>query len=68
MDLSHLAGRGVFKIWDEEGVFENVYIGPGGALAWSDEVEICPDALYLQLTGQRPEDVFPNLTPYAASA
>lgn len=68
VNLSHLAGRGVFEIWDEEGAFEDVFIGPGGAIAWSDEVEICQDSLYLQLTNQRPEDVLPGLAPFAASA
>lgn len=61
VDLSHLKGRGVFKIWDQPGAFENVYIGDSGQVAWSDEIDLCPDALYMKITGQKPEDVFVNL-------
>ena len=50
-DLSHLAGRGVFALWQDEAVFRNVQIGPHRQIAWSEEVEICPDSLYFRLTG-----------------
>ena len=52
VDLSHLAGRGVFSIWNQESVFESAKIGKFGQIAWSDEVDICADSLYLQITGQ----------------
>ena len=61
VDLSHLAGRGVFAAWDDYQVFEKVHIGKSGAIAWSDDIDLCPDALYLRLTGKRPEEVFPKL-------
>lgn len=51
IDLSHLAGRGVFKAWLERSNFELVHITPYGGVAWGEEIEICPDALYMQLTG-----------------
>jgi hypothetical protein len=57
VDLSHLAGRGVFALWDDEREFAKVHIGPGRAIAWSDEVELCPDAIYLRLTGRSPEEM-----------
>ena len=52
LDLSHLAGRGVFAAWDEPGCFERVHVAPHRAIAWSDELELCPDALYMDLTGK----------------
>jgi hypothetical protein len=61
VDLSEFAGKGVFKLWNDPLAFESVWIGEHGQLAWSDEVELCPDALYLRLTGKTPEEVFPNL-------
>ncbi len=61
VDLSHLAGRGVFAAWDDYRAFEKVHIGADGAIAWNDEIELCPDALYLRLTGKIPEEVFPKL-------
>ncbi len=61
IDLSHLAGRGVFKAWVDRKVFENVHVDASGAIAWNEELELCPDALYLRLTGKTPEDLFPAL-------
>ena len=61
VDLSHLAGRGVFSLWDDSSAFQNVHIGSHGEIVWNDEVELCPDSIYLKLTGTSPEEVFPNL-------
>ena len=52
VDLTHLAGRGVFALWDEPGAFERVRVDEAGALVWGDEVDLDPDALYLRLTGK----------------
>ena len=61
VDLSHLTGRGVFAAWKDHRVFENVRVGEGGAIQWGDDIDLCPDALYLRLTGKTPEEAFPNL-------
>ena len=57
VDLSHLAGRGVFKAWNERAVFESVQIASGGAIAWGDDIDLCPDAIYMQLTGKCVEEL-----------
>jgi hypothetical protein len=61
VDLSDFAGQGVFALWNDYLEFEKVHIGPGGAISWSDQIDMCPDAIYLRITGQNPEDVFPKL-------
>lgn len=61
VDLSNLVGRGVFQAWDHREVFEQVHVAPHGAVAWNDEIELCADALYLELTGKLAQDVFPGL-------
>ena len=61
VDLSPLAGKGVFSIWSDYDVFGSVRVGESGELLWSDRIDLCPDALYLQATHQRAEDVFPAL-------
>jgi hypothetical protein len=61
VDLAHLVGKGVFSLWTDARTFENVSIGASGQIRWTDEVELCPDALYLQITGKSPEEAFPNL-------
>ncbi len=60
-DLSNLVGKGVFKLWNDYSVFEKVYIGSHGEIAWSDKIDLCPDAIYLKITGKTPEQIFPNL-------
>jgi hypothetical protein len=52
VDLSHLSGRGVFKIWDEADLFFQVSIDPEtNALVWNEMVDLDPDSLYLQIKG-----------------
>lgn len=68
VDLSHLVGKGVFKVWNDVQAFQAVHIGPYGEVSWSHDIELCPDALYMDVTGQSPEQLFPNLqfeTAYA---
>lgn len=62
IDLSDVVGKGVFKIWDKPGFFENVHISSHGSIAWNDELELCPHALYLDLTGIRWEALYIDLT------
>lgn len=67
VDLSDLAGKGVFVLWQNPGAFEEAQIGSSGELRWGDQIDLCPDALYLRVTGKRPEDVFPALRGEAAT-
>ncbi len=52
VDLSNMAGRGVFAAWNEPGCFEKAHIAPHRAIAWTDDLELCPDALYMEITGK----------------
>ena len=61
VDLSDLAGRGVFAIWNDPNVFESVIVDKGDALSWPDGVDLGWDALYLRLTGKAVDEVFPGL-------
>ena len=67
-DLSRFAGKGVFRLWDEEGAFERARVGSSGEVQWSEDVAICPDALYLEMTGKKVEEVFPNLKEISLGA
>ena len=57
IDLSHLAGRGVFRAWERPGFFEDVRIDSHGAIAWGDEIDMCRYALYMELTGKTWEEL-----------
>ena len=52
VDLSDSVGRGVFAPLLDEAFFKKVHVGDHGQIAWTDEIEICPDAAYLEITGK----------------
>ena len=68
VDLSDLAGKGVFALWLAPSAFAQVRIGSSGQLVWGDEIDLCPDAMYLRVTGKKPGDVFPGLRQETARA
>lgn len=68
VDLSALAGRGVFQAWNHPACFAAVRLGAYGEIMWGDEIELCPDAVYMQLTGKRPEEVFPPVLEIRSDA
>ncbi|MCL2329451.1 MAG: DUF2442 domain-containing protein [Bacteroidetes bacterium] len=51
VDLQHLAHKGIFLNWDKNNLFSQVHIDSYGAIAWNDDIDICPDSIYLQLKG-----------------
>jgi hypothetical protein len=61
VDLSALAGHGVFAAWNQPGIFEQARITCVGAVEWPGEFDLCADALYLQMTGKQPNELFPSL-------
>lgn len=68
VDLSNLAGHGVFAAWTDFAEFQKVKVGEVGELVWPCGVDLCPDALYLSVTGKRPEEEFPILKHELANA
>ena len=64
IDLSHLAGLGVFKAWDDRGFFESVYLSENGVPAWGegdDIIDIDALKLYMDITGKTVEELLPGL-------
>lgn len=68
VDLSSYVGQGVFSAWLEPGFFKKVSITEEGALEWPGGIDLCPDALYMRMTGKKPEDLFPSLIGNLAHA
>jgi hypothetical protein len=50
------------------GLFEAVRLSAAGCPEWPGDLDLCTDALYMQLTGKRPEEVFPALANPTAHA
>ena len=67
-DLSHLAGKGVFEIWRDVSVFEQVKAGEFGELTWKEGVDLCADSLYLQVTGKGLEEISEKSSSTASHA
>ena len=56
LDLSHLAGKGIFQYWNDYENFMKVYIDrDSNAIAWSEEIDICPDNAYFKINNLNPE-------------
>jgi hypothetical protein len=68
VDLSAYVGRGVFATWEVPGVFEQVRLNEFGCPEWPGDVNLCPDALYFQLTRKSPREVFSRLNHLPAHA
>ncbi len=66
LDLSHHAGKGVFKTWEEDNNFFRVFLNnENGAITWPGEIDI--DTLHVWFTINRitPEEFFQSQTKYA---
>ena len=61
VDLSHLTGKGVFRAWDDRAFFESVKLDEYGDIAWGDDIDMCQDALYMELTGKTLDEILPVL-------
>jgi hypothetical protein len=62
VDLSNEVGKEFFAAWKDPKHFVAVNIDRGGrALRWPGEIDLCADALYLEITGMKPEELFPAL-------
>jgi hypothetical protein len=68
VDLSDLAGKGVFAALTEPAVFDQVQVTEAGAAEWPGEIDLCPDSLYIRLTGKSPAEVLPALERISAHA
>jgi Protein of unknown function (DUF2442) len=60
VDLTEFVGRGVFAAWEVPGVFVQVGATGEGTVEWPGEIDMCPDALYLRMTGKKAEVSVPS--------
>lgn len=52
IDLSYLFKKPIFKKLENPTFFSQVYIdSETDAIAWNEELEICPNTLYLKISG-----------------
>ena len=68
VDLSAEVGKGVFAAWKDVEHFKRVWIGEFGGPVWDGEIDLCPDALYMAVTGKTVEEMFPQWKQEAVHA
>jgi hypothetical protein len=62
LDFSSEPRTGVFEAWNNPEFFKQVHIGDRGrTLVWPQEMDLCADSLWIQLTKKNPADLFPAL-------
>lgn len=52
INLSKWVGKGLFEEWNNKKNFDIVTITKDGKLHWTEDIEMDPDAFYLQLINQ----------------
>ena len=62
VDLSHLAGMGVFKAWLDRSHFENVSV-KHGIVTWKGDIDLDPCQLYMEVSGKALEEIMPGFRP-----
>ena len=56
VDHTHLVGKGVFTAWLDPAFFPNVRIVD--TILWGTDIDLCPDALYIELTDKSVDEVW----------
>lgn len=65
-DVSDLAGKGVFSIWDVDNNFYKVFINKeSGAISWPGDIDIDIIAAWCSIKGISPESYFNQELKYA---
>lgn len=66
LDLHYLAGKGVFKQWDDDDSFFKVYISvESGAITWPNEIDIDTYNAYCKIKGISPAEYFQSKQKHA---
>lgn len=56
IDLSEIVGKGMFSFWKDEENFKNYVINDMNKLEWKNNIDMDPDAFYLQLINKTFEE------------
>ena len=59
IDLSDLAVEPMFSAWQDSTFWRSVHITDYRAIAWNDDLELCPDSIYMDLTGRTLREIYP---------
>jgi len=61
--------QGVIDRWTDPAFFRQVAIGERGrTLVWPNEIDLCADSLWLEITGNPPEALYSGVNPVSYHA
>jgi len=66
IELTELVSKGIFKVLQNQKLFEKVF-NTGYSIAWSEELEIDSDTIYMELSGKSIGDLIPKKTVHASN-
>jgi hypothetical protein len=65
-DLSHLAGKGVFNLWEKDDNFSKVFINnESGAISWPGEIDLDTLNIYCKIQGISTDKYLQSQTNHA---
>jgi len=68
VDLSDMVGKGVFERWRDYSNFEKAHAEDDGELAFDDDIDLCPDSLYVEIAGTPLGEIHQGVTEPSARA
>ena len=60
IDLKKWKGKGVFAYWDDENNFKSFQLTDDKKISWNEEIDMDPDAFYLELINKSFSDYASN--------
>jgi hypothetical protein len=68
VDLSHLKNKPIFEPWRDLTFFKSVYIDKKtNAISWDENIQLCPNNIYLKIKGMSFEEWKQNQNMYATN-
>ncbi len=65
-DLSHLAGKGIFSLWEKDNNFSKVFINnESGAITWPGEIDLDTLNIYCKIKGISTDKYLQSQTNHA---
>ena len=65
-DLAHLAGKGIFKQWDTDNNFTNVFIdAESGTISWPGRIDLDTLNIYCKIKGITTDNYLYTITDHA---
>ena len=63
VDLSDFAAKELLAPWSDPEFFQQVHVGQHRQIKWNDDIELCPDTIYMRLTGKTLAEYFSMAEP-----